>query len=56
MLEHFATEDNPHDDSDLHKQATTLSMEPIYTDDEKEFTVQEIRNAVSSFGGKRHQE
>jgi hypothetical protein len=52
MLEHFAPEDNQHDDSDLHQQARTLSMEPIYTEDDKEFTVQEIRNAVASLGGK----
>lgn len=53
MLEHFAPEDNQHDDSDLHKQARTLSMEPIYTEDDKEFTVQEIRNAVTSLGEKK---
>jgi hypothetical protein len=53
MLEHFAPEDNQHDDSDLHKQARTLSMEPIYTDVDKEFTVQEIRNAVASLGGEK---
>jgi len=51
MLEHFAPEDNQHDDSALHKQARTLSMEPIYTEDDKEFTVQEIWNAEESMGG-----
>ena len=56
MLEHFAPEDNQHDDSALHKQARALSMEPIYTEDDKEFTVQEIWNAVESMGGKRPQE
>ena len=53
MLEHFAPEDDQHDDSYLHKQARTLSMEPIYTEDDKEFTVQEIRNAVASLGDKK---
>jgi len=53
MLEHFAPEDKQHDDSALHKQARTLSMEPIYTEDDKEFTVQEIWNAVASMGGKK---
>jgi hypothetical protein len=52
-LEHFAPEDNQHDDSDLHKQARTLSTELIYTEDDKEFTVQEIRNAVASLGAKK---
>jgi retron-type reverse transcriptase len=53
MLEHFAPEDNRHDDSDLDKQARTLSMEPIYTEDDKEFTAQEIWNAVTSLEGKK---
>jgi hypothetical protein len=52
MLEHFAPEDDQHDDSDLHKQARTLSMEPICKEDDKEFTAQEIRNAVASLGKK----
>jgi len=56
MLEHFAPEDDQHDDSDLHKQARTLSMEQICTEDDKEFPAQEIRNTVASLGGKRHQE
>ena len=53
MLEHFAPDDTQHDDSDLHKQARTLSMEPMYTEDDKDFTVQEIRNAVASLGDKK---
>jgi hypothetical protein len=53
MLEHFAPEDNQHDDSDLHKLARTLSMEPIYTEDDKEFTTQEIRNEVTRLGDKK---
>jgi hypothetical protein len=53
MLEHFAPEDNQHDDSDLHKLARTLSMEPIYTEDDKEFTVQEIRHEVTRLGDKK---
>jgi len=53
MLDHFAPEDSQHDDTDLHKQARTLAMEPIYTEDDKEFTTQEIRNAVSSLGKRK---
>jgi len=52
MLEHFAPEDDKHDDSDLHKQARTLSMELIYMEDDKEITAQEIRNAVANLGKK----
>ena len=53
MLEHFAPEDDQHDDSDLHKQARTLSKEPINTEDDKEFTAEEIRNAVVSLRRKK---
>ena len=34
-------------------QKRNISMEPIYTEDDKEFTVQEILNAVASMGGKK---
>ena len=53
MLEHFVPEDDKQNDSDLHKKARTLSMEPVYTEDDKVFTAQEIRNAVASLGDKR---
>jgi hypothetical protein len=53
MWYHFAPEDSQHDDTDLHKQARTLAMEPIYKEDDKEFTTQEIRNAVSSLGERK---
>jgi len=56
MPEHFKPEDNQNDDSDYHKQARTQSEEPIYTTDDKDFTVDEITNAVASMGNKRHQE
>jgi len=49
-LDHFAPEDSQHDDTDLHKQARILAMEPICMEDDKEFTTQEIRNAISSLG------
>jgi len=53
MLEHFTPEDNQNDDSDYHKQARTQSQEPTITADDKEFTVDEIKNAVISIGEKR---
>ena len=52
-LEYFVPDDNQADDSDFHKQARTLSQHPIDTDDDKEFTVEEIRNAVASMGDKK---
>jgi hypothetical protein len=52
MLDHFAPRDSQHDDADLHKQARTLAMELIYTEDDKEFTAQETWKAVTSLGKK----
>jgi hypothetical protein len=52
MLEYFAPEDIQNDDTDYHKQARAQSQEPIDTTDDKEFTVEEIRNAVASIGNK----
>ena len=53
MLEYFAPEDNQKDDTEFHRQARILSQDPIDTDDDKEFTVDEIRNAVDSMEDKK---
>ena len=55
MLEYFAPEDNQKDDTEFHRQARILSQDSIDTDDDKEFTVDEIRNAMANMGTKRHQ-
>jgi ribonuclease HI len=53
MLDHFAPEDNLHEDSEIHKQARILSQQPIYTKDDKEFTAEEIQNIIASLGEKK---
>jgi hypothetical protein len=53
MLEKFVPEDNHIDDSDVHKLARILSEELVDADDDKDFTVDEIRNAVASMGYKK---
>jgi len=53
MLEHFTPEDNHNNYSDFHKQARILSQEWVDTKDDKDFTVEEIRNAVASMGDKK---
>jgi hypothetical protein len=53
MLEHFTPEDKQSDDSDYHKQARTQSQEPVDTADDKEFTIEGIKNAVASMGNKK---
>ena len=50
---YFVPDDNQKDDSDFHKQARSSSQDPIDTGDDKEFTVEEIRNAVASMGDKK---
>ena len=53
MLEYFVPDDNKKDDSDFHKQARILSQDPIDTSDDKELTVEELRNAVASMRDKK---
>jgi hypothetical protein len=53
MLEHFTPEDNQNDFSEHHKQARTQSQEPTDMADDKDFTVEEIKNAVASMGNKK---
>ena len=52
MLEHFTPEDDNKDDDD-HRRARAQSQLPIGTDDDKEFTVLEIRNPIESLGNKK---
>jgi hypothetical protein len=52
MLEHFAPEDTENDDTDLHKQARTQAQEPVDAADDKDFPLEEIRNAIESMGNK----
>jgi hypothetical protein len=52
MLEHF-TSDDKEDDTELHKLARAQALEPVYTDDDIELTVEETRNAVASMDKKK---
>ena len=54
MLRNFTPEDNQND-TEYHKQLRALTQESIDTADDKEFTVQEIKNAVASMGNKKRQ-
>jgi hypothetical protein len=53
MLRNFTPEDNQNDDTEYHKQLRVLTQESIDTANDKEFTVQEIKNAVASMGNKK---
>jgi hypothetical protein len=53
MLEYFVPKDKDNDDTDFHTQARTQSQEPMDTAYNKDFTIEEIRNAVESMGNKK---
>ena len=53
MLEYFVPEDKDNDDTDFHTQTRTQSQEPVDTAYHKDFTIEEIRNAVESMGNKK---
>ena len=50
MLQILTPEENQEDDTELQKKTRALSQEENYMDDDKEFTVQEVNNAVMSMG------
>jgi len=52
-LQYFVPEDKDNDDTDFHTQASTQSQEPMDTADDKDFIIEEIRNAVESMGNKK---
>jgi ribonuclease HI len=53
MMEHFTPEDKEEDDTDYHKLARAQAREPSNTADDKDFTVEETRNAVASMNKKK---
>jgi len=50
MLQILTREDNQENDTELQKNIRALAQEDIDTDDDKEFTVQEVKNVVLSVG------
>jgi hypothetical protein len=53
MLEYFTPEDKEYDDNDYHKQVIAQVQEPVNSADDKEFTIEEIRNAAESMDNKK---
>jgi hypothetical protein len=53
MLEHFTPVDKEEDDTEHHKLARYQTLEPADTEDDKDFTVEETRNAVASMKKKK---
>jgi hypothetical protein len=46
MLNYFTTEDNDRDDSDYHKHVRAQTQQPTTTADDREFTIEGIRDAI----------
>ena len=55
MLNNLTPEDNQADDNELHKRTRAITQEVINTAGDKEFIVQEVKNAVESMEEKRRQ-
>ena len=53
MLEYLTPEVKEDDDKDNHKLAIIQSQEPLDMADDKDFTLEEIRNAIESMGNKK---
>jgi hypothetical protein len=53
MLRYFTPEDNQNDDTEYHWKLRAQSQGTINTADDKEFSVQEIKNAVAGMGNKK---
>jgi hypothetical protein len=53
LLEYFVPVDKLTDDNDQHTQTRLQSQAPLDTVDDKEFTIEEIRNAIGSMGNKK---
>ena len=50
MLQILTPEDNQADDTEMQKNTRALAQKDIDTDDEKEFTIQEVMNVVMNMG------
>jgi hypothetical protein len=46
ILDYFTPEDNERDDSDHHKHGRAQTQKPTTTADDREFTIEEIRDAI----------
>ena len=55
MIRYFTPEDNQNDDNEYPKQLRAQTQESIGTPDDKEFTEQEIKNAVASMRNNKAQ-
>jgi len=53
MIQKFAPDDNQEDDTDTHSQIQTLTQKPLDTEEDEEFTVQEVTNVIQDMGNNK---
>ena len=53
MKQKFATDDNEKNGTDTHSQIRTLTQKPLDTEDDEEFTVQEVTNVIQDIGNNK---
>jgi hypothetical protein len=56
ILEYLIPKDEEAEETDHHKRVRTLIEEPMETEDDRDFTTEEIRQTIMSIDHKRHQE
>jgi hypothetical protein len=52
MMDTFAPKDNDLDDNDHHKAVRNLAEQPVNTEDDREFTTEEVGNAIAGMDNK----
>jgi len=53
MIKKFAPDDNQEDDTETHRKIRVCTHTPPDTDDDEEFTIQEVTNVVMGMGNKK---
>jgi hypothetical protein len=53
MMDSFTPVDNEQDDNEYHKLVRTQTQQPPHTQDDREFTIEEIRSAVESMNNRK---
>jgi hypothetical protein len=53
VLDNYTPEDNERDDNGFHKQVRTQTQQPTTRADDREFTIEEIRDAIESIDNKK---
>jgi hypothetical protein len=53
MIQKFAPDDKPEEDEHTHREIRAITREPIDTEDDDEFTIQEVMNTVQDLGNKK---